>query len=163
MPRKYFSQDKKLVATRLLKEGKTDAEIAKEIDFPVEYVTEWRKRTGMPEGDKAPVKPVEDKNGPVVTKRIPKVEKPKKLDCCAPQGASGGPGPDEIHYYDVAKETPEHSVEDLFRETPERPAPPPVRQLALAKALELVQSPPDFIEALIAYLQVYVDKEMGGQ
>ena len=140
MPRKYFSQDKKLVATKLLKEGKTDAEIAKEIDFPVEYVTEWRKRTGMPEGDKAPVKPVEDKNGPVttITKGIPKVEKPKET-------------PKNPNYWIVP------------RETPERPAPPSVRQLALAKALELVQSPPDFIEALIAYLQVYVEKEMGGQ
>lgn len=152
MPRKYFSMDKKQVATKLLKEGKTDAEIAKAIDFPVEYVTEWRKRTGMPEGDKAPVKPVEDKNGPVVTKWIPKVEKPKKIAVNAHL---------EPKFEKV--ETPEHSVEDLFRETPERPAPPSVRQLALAKALELVQSPPDFIEALIAYLQVYVDKEMGGQ
>ena len=153
MPRKYFSQDKKLVATRLLKEGKTDAEIAKEIDFPVEYVTEWRKRTGTPEGDKAPVKPVEDKNGPVITMKIPLKKKKSVEDlfdftCVGSFGADGGP---------------EKPNEDVPIETPERPAPPSVRQLALAKALELVQSPPDFIEALIAYLQVYVEKEMGGE
>ncbi|MBQ3920819.1 MAG: hypothetical protein II689_01145 [Firmicutes bacterium] len=116
-------------------------------------MTEWRKRTGTPEGDKAPVKPVEDKNGPVITMKIPLKKKKSVEDlfdftCVGSFGADGGP---------------EKPNEDVPIETPERPAPPSVRQLALAKALELVQSPPDFIEALIAYLQVYVEKEMGGE
>ena len=138
MKKRIMTDERKHAAAVLLKEGKTDAEIAKRLNFPTDMITAWRQSTGIPEADKAPRKPYRKLNSAVTTYTDPALIKAKPVE-----------KPVEI---------PE-VIPEPVRIHPPTPKPEP-EEIPIEAATRIIKTKDRaYIEMLVAYLRVYLECE----